>query len=308
MMQIQRILCPIDFSDCSRRALDHAVALAKWYEATLTVFHVRAPVPISAYATVASMIPASQVGGGRETLNDVRAAMQTFASIDDSTRVPLAFEIGEGDAAREIVAVAKAADTDLIVLGTHGRSGFERFVLGSVTEKVLRKAGCPVLTVPPRLTEAASSASVTFKRILCAIDFSECSMRGLEYATSLAQEANAQLTVLYVVEPLPSVPADYESAVAGLKPLREYVAAAAEEGRELLRLAIPDDVRSYCQVETVERIGKPYREILQLATERASDLIVIGVHGRGVVDLMFFGSTAQHVVRQAHCPVLTLRT
>jgi nucleotide-binding universal stress UspA family protein len=306
MIQIQRILCPIDFSDCSRRALDHALALAKWYDATLTVLHVCAPVPVSAYATVASMIPASQVGG--ENLNEVRQAMEKFASIDDGTRVPLAFETGEGDPAREIVAVASAVQTDLIVLGTHGRSGFERLVLGSVTEKVLRKAGCPVLTVPPRVTEAASIRSVTLKRILCAIDFSECSMRGLEYATSLAQEANAQLTVLYVVEPLPSVPADYESAVAGLKPLREYVAAAAEEGRELLRHAIPDDVRSYCQVETIQRIGKPYREILQLATEQASDLIVIGVHGRGVVDLMFFGSTAQHVVRQAHCPVLTLRT
>jgi nucleotide-binding universal stress UspA family protein len=306
MIRIRRILCPIDFSECSRRALDHALALAKWYDATLTVFHVCAPVPVSAYATVASMIPASQVGG--EDLSDVRQAMQKFAAIEEGTRVPVGFEIGEGHAANEIIAAADAVDTDLIVLGTHGRSGFERFVLGSVTEKVLRKAGCPVLTVPPRLTEAASIAPVTFKRILCAVDFSECSMRGLEYATSLAQEANAQLTVLYVVEPLPSVPGDYESAVAGLKPLREYVAAAAEEGRELLRHAIPDDVRTYCQVETVEKIGKPYREILQLATEQASDLIVIGVHGRGVADMMFFGSTAQHVVRQAHCPVLTLRT
>lgn len=306
MIQIQRILCPIDFSDCSRRALDHAVALATWYDAALTVFHVCAPVPVSAYATVASMIPASQVGG--ENLDDAREAVQKFVSIGDGTRVPLSVEIGQGDAAREIVAVAHAVETDLIVLGTHGRSGFERLVLGSVAEKVLRKAGCPVLTVPPRLTEAAATAPVTFKRILCAVDFSECSMRGLTYAMSLAQEANAQLTVLYVVEPLPSVPGDYESSVAGLKPLREYVAAAAEEGRELLRHAIPDDVRTYCQVETVEKIGKPYREILQLATEQASDLIVIGVHGRGVVDLMFFGSTAQHVVRQAQCPVLTLRT
>jgi nucleotide-binding universal stress UspA family protein len=233
--------------------------------------------------------------------------MQTFAAIE-GTGVAIGFEIGEGDAAKEIVATAHSAQSDLIVLGTHGRSGFERLILGSVTEKVLRKAGCPVLTVPPRLTEAAAIPSATFKRILCAIDFSGCAMRGLEYATSLAQEANAQLTVLHVVEPLPSVPGDYESAVAGLKTIKEYVAAAIEEGRELLRRSIPDQVRTYCQVETVQRVGKPYREILELATEQASDLIVIGVHGRGVVDLMFFGSTAQHVVRQAACPVLTLRT
>jgi nucleotide-binding universal stress UspA family protein len=305
MIQIQRILCPVDFSDCSRRALDHAVALATWYDATVTVFHVCAPVPISAYATVASMMPSSLVGG--EDQNEVRKALQTFAAID-GTSAPIELEIGEGDAAKEIVAKAAAAQTNLIVLGTHGRSGFERLVLGSVTEKVLRKAGCPVLTVPPRVTDAAPMPSVTFKRILCAIDFSDCSLRALEYAMSLAQEANARLMVLHVVEPLPNVPVDDESALAGITMVKEYIAATEEQGRELLTRAIPDQVRAYCEVETVQTIGTPYREILRLGAEQAADVIVLGVHGRGAVDLMFFGSTAQHVVRQAGCPVLTLRT
>jgi nucleotide-binding universal stress UspA family protein len=305
MIQIQRILCPVDFSDCSRRALDHAVALANWYDARVTLFHVCAPVPISAYATVASMMPSSLVGG--EDQNAVRKALETFAAID-GTSAPIELDIGEGDAAKEIVAKAAAAQTSLIVLGTHGRSGFERLMLGSVTEKVLRKAGCPVLTVPPRVTDAALMPSVTFKRILCAIDFGECSMRALEYAMSLAQEASARLTVLHVVEPLPNVPIEDASALASIKTVREYIAAAKEEGRELLKRAVPDQVRAYCEVETVLTIGTPYREILRLGDEQAADLIVLGVRGRGVVDLMFFGSTAQHIVRQAACPVLTLRT
>jgi nucleotide-binding universal stress UspA family protein len=305
MIQIQRILCPVDFSDCSRRALDHAVALANWYDARVTLFHVCAPVPISAYATVASMMPSSLVGG--EDQNAVRKALETFAAID-GTSAPIELDIGEGDAAKEIVAKAAAAQTSLIVLGTHGRSGFERLMLGSVTEKVLRKAGCPVLTVPPRVTNAALMPSVTFKRILCAIDFGECSMRALEYAMSLAQEASARLTVLHVVEPLPNVPIEDASALASIKTVREYIAAAKEEGRELLKRAVPDQVRAYCEVETVLTIGTPYREILRFGDEQAADLIVLGVHGRGVVDLMFFGSTAQHIVRQAACPVLTLRT
>lgn len=306
MIQIQRILCPVDFSDCSKRALDHAVALAKWYDARVTMFHVCAPVPISAYATVASMMPSTLVGG--EDQNAVRQAMEQFASREAAANAPIDIELGEGNAATEIVAKAEAARSDLIVLGTHGRSGFERLMLGSVTEKVLRKAGCPVLTVPPRLAASEAIPAVTFKRIVCAIDFSECSLRALEYAMSIAQEANALLTVLHVVEPMPNVPADDDSPLLGMKTVKEYVAAAEEEGRALLQKAIPDRVRAYCQVEEVQTVGTPYREILRLATEQAADLIVLGVHGRGVVDLMFFGSTAQHVVRQAACPVLTLRT
>jgi len=306
MIQIQRILCPIDFSDCSQRALEHAVALARWYDARVTTFHVCAPVPISAYATVASMMPSSLVGG--EDQNAVRRAMEQFASREAATNVPIDIELGEGNAATEILAKAEAARSDLIVLGTHGRSGFERFMLGSVTERVLRKAGCPVLTVPPRLAESAAPPAVTFKRIVCAVDFSECSLRALEYAMSIAQEADARLTVLHVIEPVPNVPADDDSPLLGMKTVKEYIAAAEEEGRTLLRKAIPDGVRAYCEVDAVQRVGTPYREILGLATEQVADLIVLGVHGRGVVDLMFFGSTAQHVVRQGACSVLTLRT
>src|SRR6185295_12898358 len=137
MIQIQRILCPVDFSDCSQRALDHAVALANWYNARVTMFHVCAPVPISAYATVASMMPSTLVAG--EDQNDLRNAMQKFALMQAGTNSPLEIEIGEGNAAAEIVAKANALRSDVIVLGTHGRSGFERLLLGSVAEKVLRK-------------------------------------------------------------------------------------------------------------------------------------------------------------------------
>jgi nucleotide-binding universal stress UspA family protein len=203
---------------------------------------------------------------------------------------------------------AMASHSDLIVMGTHGRSGLERFMLGSITEKVLRHAGCPVLTVPPRVADAVPFPPVIFKRIVCAVDFSDCSMRALDYAMSLAQEANAQLTVLHVVEPLPDILTDGSETALGRPELIHEMAAAAEtEGRARLEKAVPDPVRSFCQVETVQTVGKPYQEILKLAAAQASDLIVIGVHGRSAADLVLFGSTAQHVVRQAACPVLTLR-
>ena len=108
MIQIQRILCPVDFSDGSKRALDHAVALAKWYDARVTMFHVCAPVPISAYSTVASMMPSTLVGG--EDQNAVRQAMEQFASREAATNAPIDIELGEGNAATEIVAKAAQAE------------------------------------------------------------------------------------------------------------------------------------------------------------------------------------------------------
>jgi nucleotide-binding universal stress UspA family protein len=304
MITIRRILCPVDFSDCSHHALTHAAAIAKWYKSIVTMFYACAPVPVSAYATVAPMMPSSLVAG--ENLNDLRKAMKDLArTVEDG---PVEIAIGEGPAAKEIVAKAVDDKSDLIVMGTHGRSGFERLMLGSVTEKVLRSAGCPVLTVPPKAGDHTPGAPAVFKRVVCAVDFSACSLRALDYAISMAKESNAALTVVHVIEPLPQTPYPGQEAMLPFKVVQDYINAAEEQGKELLAKAIPEDIRHHCRVETVQRVGKPYQEILSLAEAEAADLIVIGVHGRSAADLLFFGSTTQHVVREAACPVLTIRT
>jgi nucleotide-binding universal stress UspA family protein len=191
------------------------------------------------------------------------------------------------------------------VLGTHGRSGFERLVLGSVTERVLRKAPCPVLSVP-RQVDAAAQVTPQFKRILCPVDFSECSMRALDYAVSLAQEADACLTVQHVFD-LEGTMSEHWRDRLTPPSLRQELEMLEDERRERLARALPESVSTYCDVETVMTSGTPYREILRLAGEKQSDLIVLGVHGRGAADLLFFGSTTNQVVRQAACPVLTIR-
>jgi nucleotide-binding universal stress UspA family protein len=234
--------------------------------------------------------------------------MKQFAESETGRTVPTEFEVAQGHAVIEILARADAMPADLLVLGTHGRSGFERLALGSVTEKVLRKTTRPVLTVPRGLGDVIPAPPILFTRIVCAVDFSECSMHALNYAMSLAQQADAHLTVLHVLElPLDMPHEAHETIAAGPRDLREYIALAEEDRRARLKDAIPDSVRAYCVVDTVLATGKPYREILRVAAETKSDLIVIGIHGRGVADLLFFGSTTQHVVRQASCPVLTLR-
>jgi nucleotide-binding universal stress UspA family protein len=307
MIEIRRILCPIDFSDFSRRALDHAVSISRWYESTITLLHVcRAVVPVAAYAPAIGVLPS--VALTPEDRDALLAAMKRFAEGEAGTNVPIELDIVEGSTAAAIIAKADTMQADLLVMGTHGRSGFEHLVLGSVTEKVLRKATCPVLTVPKGVPDVVPAPQVLFKQIVCAIDFSDCSMHALNYAISLAQEADAHLTVAHIIELPPDVPREvHETVLAGPRSLREYIALAEEDRRARLKDAIPDTVRAFCTVDTVLATGKPYREILRVAEEQKADLLVIGIHGRGAIDRLLFGSTAQHLVRQASCPVLTLR-
>ena len=301
MIELQRILCPIDFSDYSRHALDHATTLARWYESDVDVLYVHPIVPVAASAPGAPLYtPLMTTARDRD---QVLESMRCFAGSRPDDEVPMTFEVIEGSAAPVILERARERSADLIVMGTHGRSGFERLVLGSITEKVLRKASCPVLSVPPRVHSVAHTPQL-FTRILCAVDFSDCSVKALHYAMSIAQEADAHLTVVHVME----VPLEVQELLAGDSDvLRNYTTAAREERLARLRTVVPEPVRAYCTVETILAEGKPSREILRVAAERQSDLVVIGIHGRGAADLLFFGSTAQHVVREAACPVLTLR-
>jgi nucleotide-binding universal stress UspA family protein len=259
---------------------------------------------VAAYAPGSGDLPSAVLT--QEDREALLAAMKRFAEGEAGANVPIEFEIAEGSTAAGILATADAMPADLLVMGTHGRSGFERLVLGSVTEKVLRKAACPVLTVPRAVPEAVPTAPL-FKHIVCAVDFSECSMHALNYAMSLAQEADARLTVMHVIELPPDVPREAHENVAGPRDLPAYVALAEEDRRARLKDAVPDSVRAYCTVDTVLATGRPYREILHVAEEQRADLLVIGIHGSGAIDRLLFGSTAQHLVRQASCPVLTLR-
>ena len=146
MVEIRRILCPIDFSDFSRRALDHAVAIARWYESTVTVLHVFSPVPVAAFGPgPVSFEPIVLTAADREQL---LADTKEFAAAESAPGIAIEAVLREGNTSVEILDQATSMDADLLVIGTHGRSGFERLVLGSVAEKVLRKARCPVLTVP----------------------------------------------------------------------------------------------------------------------------------------------------------------
>jgi nucleotide-binding universal stress UspA family protein len=295
MIRITHVLCPVDFSEISQHAVDHAAAIARWYEARLTLLYVFANLPTM------DLPPLVLGDADRERLLSDLRRMAAAVPRD----VPVEFRIQEaGFIHEEILAQLGTTHADLLVLGTHGRSGFQRLFLGSVTEKVIRKTTCPTLVVPPRAPDVPAGSPIQFRRILCAVDFSESSLDALAYAINMAEEADAQLTLLHVVELPPVLFEEPTMPALDLSRVRE---AAATDARRRLHELIPAQARSYCAVDTAVVEGRAYRELLRQATERRSDLIVMGVQGRSALDLLVFGSTTHHGIRGAACPVLIVR-
>ena len=296
MTEIRRILCPCDFSEFSERARDHAIALAQWYDSELAVLHV-VPHAAAVWAYPPSVSPSSLEPVPRD---QIQAELERFLEPARRVGTRATVCIVDGNPAAQIVEQARGGGVDLVVLGTHGRSGFERWAVGSVAEKVLRRASCPVMVCGPS-EDPTPPPHALFKRILCALDFWESSSRALTYALSLAQEANAHLTLLHVIEDIP----EDQHRHPGLQEYRKLMEA---ELRARLSRAVPDDVRNWCEPQEIVAEGRAYKQILRIAEEQAADLIVMGVQGRSALDLLVFGSTTHHVVRRATCPVLTIRS
>jgi nucleotide-binding universal stress UspA family protein len=297
MVAIQRILCPTDFSEFAGHAFAQAVGLARPHRAEVKALYV-VPEARSHHPAVADSWP-DWARLNPAVHADLEHSLQDFVKPAAGAGVEASWRVTEGHPAREILEAARGWAADLVVMGTHGRSGFERLMLGSVTEKVLRRSLAPVLTVRHPRPETSS-----FARIVCPVDFSPASRRALQYARAFGREAGAQVSVVYVLEwpmgeqgPWARLPFD----------VPEHRAAVRQEAEERLRQLMAEGDGDACRPEPVLRGGKPGVEIVRLAEEREADLVVMGVPGRGALDLLVFGSTTHHVVRTAPCPVLTVR-
>jgi nucleotide-binding universal stress UspA family protein len=303
MVLFKQILCPIDFSEFSRHAFDRAVSIARCYDAGISVLHVL-PLP-----AVVHTVPFGPEGGpfGAEVVDRHRvlAEFPKFLALEQPIGAPVTYHVVEAKSPHNVIhREAAKLSADLIVMGTHGRSGFERVLLGSVTEKVLRTSPVPVLTVPPHAPDVVPAGRDPFKRILYATDFSPGSEHALRFAASLAEHAAAQLILLHAVEPLA---VGYDPIPVMAFDVTAYNAALADAAAGRLRAFVPEALRLGCDTDDVVTSGRPYVEILRVAAERQVDLIVLGIHGRSALDRLVFGSTTEHVLRRATCPVLTVR-
>jgi len=291
MLTIERILCPVDFSEFSDRACDYAHSFARHFGAKLFVLHVAEPfVPVDPSSISPSLIDqvyAQNIADAEEKVREL-AVRQNWNDVEHEV------VLERGAVADAILRFVEGNNIDLITMGTHGRRGLDRLLLGSVTERILRAARPSVLAVH-RLPQGsgAREGPVQFRKILYCTDFSDNSPRALEYAFLLACKYKAEISLLHVIERSHSGK-DLE----------------AEKCRVLqqLRAVIPHNVQNCATVEPAVRAGKTYEEILGHAAETETDLIVMGVRGRNALDLALFGSTTQRVMQLGQSPVLVVRT
>jgi len=293
MPQIKSILCPVDFSEFSVNAYEYAQSLAWHYKAKLFLQHVLYPLhgSFAAYGNNTE----SYEKGCRQLRADAEEKLQQFVTRHARTEIRPQCFVQDGWATDLILSLAEAQAVNLIVMGTHGLRGIDRLMLGSVTERILRRARCPVLAVRKPVHHVISSVHdpepVHLRKMLLCTDFSEHAHRATEYAVSMAKEYGAELTLLHVLEDVPSS-TDLESAT-------EKMAKQLEE-------SIVPKTRKGCIVKVSVEIGKPYQQIIQLALEAQTDLVIMGARGRGALDTAIFGSTTYRVIQLGSCPVLAV--
>lgn len=295
MLRIERILCPIDFSQGSDDALRYAVALARAYSAKFLLLN------CTKFNSVNEKSESKHL-----SLETVRAFQKTLcchlglASLSEINWEPLAIK-NVKDVGEVIAHQAAKHNIDLIVMRSRRRP-YAALLLGSTAETVSRTAPCPVLVTHPREREwvGLSTGEIDLQRILVAYDFSSDAELALNYGASLAQEYQAELHLLNVLtEAEPSEP-----ELAWTRPVTEggYPAAARK-----LQRAIPRETFLWCPVTNAVRFGRPYREVLAYAEEHSVDLICMGAGGARFTVGALLGSNVDRVLRQAPCPVLVTR-
>jgi nucleotide-binding universal stress UspA family protein len=295
LLEIKIILCPVDFSEFSARAFHYALSLAGHYRARLVALHV---VELWRYPSLGFVASAELYEEFCQAVHEKgKDQLQEFVKDHGNEEIQPELTVHQGLAPDSILSFAQSQKADVIVMGTHGRRGYDRLMLGSVTDRVMRRAPCPVLAVcqqPPESIAAGKEQAHVHRlsRILFCADFSENSERALDYAVSATAEYDAELTLLHVVENIPS-PDWTEAAIsAATERLQELIPRITGEGHKTIR------------IKTAVRIGKPYLEIIQLALEAQMDMVTMGVRGYGALNLAVFGSTTYRVIQLGPCPVL----
>src|ERR1051326_1747180 len=275
MIRIKKILVPVDFSEPSKQAVNYGLSLCLDFNARLILTHISpydAVVYLTAKTRLLELIPADY----REKIN---------------------FEIivKSGDVREELLGIVKDRDIDLVVMGSHGRSYLGRVLLGSVTERMLRKVNVPILTVShlDSSRELHAPGPVPLRKLLYATDLSGDSDAGLQFSIRLARGVDAHLTVVHVVQAM-------EGALLGLEGVGvvpDYVDEGRNEQAERLNKTVALASDGSIPITTVLAEGVPCESILKLATEQKADLVIINLQDKGRMERALLGATAERVIR-----------
>jgi nucleotide-binding universal stress UspA family protein len=286
-VMLTRILVTTDFSEVSDRALDYAIALARHYNARIYVAHVITPDPFQfaepqlAQATYEKVRQAAEEG-----ITDILISGKLRG-------VPHEVLMEEGNVWPTLEELIIEHEIDLVVVGTHGRGKVQKILIGSVAEEIFRQADCAVLTVGPGV-KGETAREVEPKSILFATDFGPGAEKAAAHAFSLAQEHDARVTLLHVIE----------SAAAYTE---ESVARQREIHVVRMKQLMPPGSENWCQPEFHVTFGSAAEEILIAARESRADLVVMGAKTRRSLAGRLPLTIAYNVVTKASCPVLTVR-
>ncbi len=285
---IKNVLYLTDFSEPSDAVLPFAATVAREYGSKIYALHVMIP---QSYVYLSPDILASidaQEEAAQEELKRVDSALSGLSHDCVVERGSSVWPSVEDFVHRHPI--------DLIVLGTHGRTGSQKLLLGSVAEEVFRSSSLPVLTVGPG-SYRKTHRSARFHTVLFASDLRPTSGSAAPYAISMAEENEARLILLHVIK--------HSEAAATDETQKDAVAHAS---CQLYRL-VPPKAAVWCKPEAIVRVGDPAQKILEVAGERNADLIVLGLHDCGSLGAAtHLGTgTAHKIVSQAPCPVLTVR-
>jgi nucleotide-binding universal stress UspA family protein len=282
------IVCPIEFFSADKAALAQALSLARWHDAELHVLHVR------------SGRRQAAVTNTRSSDDPFHARLVGFIEALDPAGAKVTPSVLAGDPVTTVVEYARRKSADLIVVPQHGRRASGYWSAGAFATAIGGAVECPTIAVPAG-PGVAAEANASFCNILCAIDFSDASIRGLSKALTLAQQSAGSITLLHVLEGFP-----YETVYSGSRAFRlidEYRARAQRVNGEL-HLLVPPGALNWCEVDSETVSGVPHDAIPAIARARKADLIVMGLPRRSRLEQLVTGSTVKRVLRRTLCSVL----
>jgi nucleotide-binding universal stress UspA family protein len=300
-LRLKSVLLATDLSPASVKPLHHGLAIARHYGARLYIAHV-----VSAAPYLMAGPEALELGcqGACRDVQQLQSDLRRDGSLDGLDHE---FIVQRGCVWDELQTIILQKQIGLVVVGTHGRRGLEKLILGSVAEEIFREADCPVLTVGPHCyREAGVKFPAETRSYLFATDFSEASLGALPHAISFASRMKARLILLHVVT-AGSIPqlAGWNSACEIIL-MRENARMTCMRRLEQL---VPCDDEMPIETEFVVQFGIPSEKILQVALDKKADLIIVGLRRSslaGTISHMPW-ATAYEIVSGAGCPVLTVR-
>lgn len=298
MKRFRKIMLATDFSDCADHAKDYAFAFAKSYSATLHIAHA-VDTSYSSYVGVFGFGAAVDLHID-EIQDHARTQLMQLVEEAKSHGIEAQPFLLDGRPADETVDLARKSGCDLLVVGTHGRSGFDKFLFGSTCDRMVRLSPVPVLTVKdPSHDFITKTDTIELNRVLCPCDFSEHSQEALPLAADLCRAFDATMVLAHVVDSRVEYPV--------LSPIMELPTNAEfyDKAVKLLEEIESDYKDVSTQLEVVT--GIPHAEIAKSTKSDNIDLVVLSTHGRSGLAHALLGGTAEKVVRSAHCPVLTVR-